>query len=75
MYIVKYDTTYSFKRLKELIPYKKIYQFLNTGGPPSLFADFLSADSLIHIGKMVQKDNITVKNGLFICEFKIRGPK
>ncbi len=42
---------------------------------PSLFEDFLSANSLIHIGKMVQNDNIPVKNGLFICEFKIRGPK
>ncbi len=74
-YIIKYDTTSSFKRLKELIRYMKIDQFLNTGGRPSLFADFLSANSLIHIGKMVQKDNFLVKNGLFICEFKIRGLK
>ncbi len=42
---------------------------------PSLFAIFLSANSLIHIGKLVQNDNFPVKNGLFICDFKIRGPK
>ncbi len=41
----------------------------------SLFTDFLSANSLIHIGKIVQNDNFPVKNGLFICKFNIRGPK
>ncbi len=34
----------------------------------SLFAEFLSTDSLIHIGKMVQNDNFPVKNGFFIYE-------
>ena len=42
---------------------------------PSLFAVFLSANSLIHISILVKNDNFLVKNGLFICEFKIRGPK
>ena len=42
---------------------------------PSLFADFLSANSLIHISKLVKNGNFLVKNGLFICKFKICGPK
>ncbi len=46
----------------------------STGGP-RLFVDFLSANSLIHIGKTVQNDSFPVKNGLFIFKFKIRGPK
>jgi len=42
---------------------------------PSLFADFSAANSLIHIDKIGQNDNFLVKNELFICEFRIRGPK
>ena len=43
---------------------------------PSLFADFLSANfHYIHYSKLVQIDNFLVKNGLYICEFRIRGPK
>ncbi len=39
---------------------------------PSLFADFLSANSLIHIGKK----NIILQSKMdFICEFMIRGLK
>jgi hypothetical protein len=34
-----------------------------------VFVDFLSANSLIHVGKMVQNDNFSVKNGLFIGKF------
>ncbi len=30
---------------------------------------------LFTLEKMVQNDNFPVKNGLFICKFKIRGPK
>ena len=41
----------------------------------SLFADFLSANSLIHISKLVKYDKFLVKNGLCICKFRIRGPK
>ncbi len=33
------------------------------------------ANSIIHNPNMVQNDNFKVKYGLFICEFKIRGPK
>ena len=39
-----------------------------------LFADFLSSNSLVHISKLVQNGNFLVKNGLFICEWKIQGP-
>ena len=42
---------------------------------PLLFEYFLSMDSLIHISKLVKNDNFLAKNGLFICEFRIRGPK
>ncbi len=42
---------------------------------PSLFADFLSANLLIHIDEKGPKNNFPVKIGLFIYEFKIRGPK
>ncbi len=41
----------------------------------SLFVDFLSANSLIHIIKNGQNNYFSVKNGLFICEFKILGQK
>ena len=39
---------------------------------PSLFLDSLSANSLIHNSKSVKNDNYLVKNGLFICTFRIR---
>ncbi len=42
------------------------FEFKNTEPQyrrPSLLADFLSANSLIHIGKMVRYDNFQVKNG------------
>jgi hypothetical protein len=39
---------------------------------PSLFADFLSTNSLIHISKNCQNDHFPVR--LFISEFKVRGP-
>ena len=42
---------------------------------PLLFADFLSVNSLIHISKLVQNDNLLFKNGFFIYEFRIRGSK
>ncbi len=35
----------------------------------------LSANSLIQVNKRVQNNNFRTKNGLFICEFKIYGPK
>ncbi len=40
---------------------------------PLLFADFLNSNLLIHIAKIIQ--NVLIKNRLFICEFKILGPK
>ncbi len=42
---------------------------------PSLFVDFLAANSLIHISKNCQNGYFLVKNWLFVCLFKIRGPK
>ena len=42
---------------------------------PSLFAVFLSANSLIHIEKLLKNADFLVRNGLFICKFSIRGPR
>jgi hypothetical protein len=47
---------------------------LNTGSP-RYSRIFLSANLLIPIAKNGQIDNFPFKKGLFICEFKIRGPK
>ncbi len=53
----------------------KVFFVLQYFRRPSLFADFLSANSLIHIEKRVQYNNFPVQIGLFIYNFKIRGPK
>ena len=42
---------------------------------PSLFADFLFANYLIHISNLVKNDSFLVKNRLFSSKFKICGPK
>ena len=49
------------------------WQNKSNGGPR---ADLLSANSLIHIHKISQKkNNFLAKNWLFICKFRIHGPK
>ena len=42
---------------------------------PSLFADFLSVNLLIHDSKLAKNDNFLVKNGCFNSKFKIWGRK
>ena len=37
---------------------------------PLLFADFLSANSLIYISKLIKNDNFLVKNGLFYLQIQ-----
>jgi hypothetical protein len=53
---------------------KKTNKKKNTGGPRYLLTFYLRI-RLLTFEKIVQNDNCQVKNGLFICKFKIRGPK
>jgi len=46
----------------------------STGGPRNLRTFYLRV-RLFTLGKVVQNNNFQVKNGLFIREFRIRGPK
>ncbi len=50
------------------------FQKYSTGGPRYSRSFYLRI-RLFTLDKMVQNDNFLVKNGLFICEFKIRGLK
>ena len=43
------------------------------GGPRCWRTFYQHADSLFHISKLVKNDKFLVKNGHFICEFRIRG--
>jgi len=46
----------------------------DTGGPRNSQTFYLRI-RLFTLGKVVQNNNFLVKNGLFICEFSIHGPK
>jgi len=48
--------------------------YLNTGGPRNSWTFYLRI-CLFTLWKVVQNNNFLVKNGLFICEFRIRSPK
>jgi hypothetical protein len=59
--------------------FMKIYKWkqrriLRTGGPRNSRTYYLQI-CLFTLGKVVQNNNFRVKNGLFILEFRTRGPK
>ncbi len=61
--------------IKNIYPLQsKNCTLLYTGGPRYSRTFYLRIRSFT-LTKIAKKDNFQVKNGLFICEFKIHGPK